>query len=424
MSKASAVIVVLLALLAVQGTEAAGDSAGPIQDGPGGPQVVVEHDDLFAEVAALAPGFGGLFLDKDGILNVYLLDPAAEGAKTAAIDAIAAVFGPDRFPLAEVRTLQGTYSFSQLHEWRKDLRRDVLGLRGVTTLDIHDFTFRLMIGVEATEVETRVEEELARLAIPREAVDLWVEPPVEPILTLRQYYRPIRGGFQVTFNPGYTCTLGFNAVDSSNRSLLVTASHCSSVQGEFDNDLVYQPTVDAQHNNLIGAEFSDPPFWTGAPCPDQRRCRWSDSLLAVKSAAVSADKGGVARTTGLGSITVDGTYPRFRITAENQRPSSGETLNKMGKSTGWTQGPVDLVCVDVDVVGDRTLLCQDRVAANVSEGDSGAPVFRITNSPAQRDVKLYGLVWAKEGNAFWFSAMYNVQLDLGQLKTCATGFTC
>jgi hypothetical protein len=178
-------MVVLLATVAV----GAGDAAGRVELGGGSPEgwspsndAVVEHDDLFAQVAEIAPGFGGMFLDESGTLNVYLLDPTEEGAAKAGIKA---VFGPERFPLAEVRVLQGTYDFSQLWEWRHALRRDVLGLPGVTSLDIDDFSNRLRIGVEATEVEGRVEEELARLGIPREAVDIEVEPPVELAITVQ-----------------------------------------------------------------------------------------------------------------------------------------------------------------------------------------------------------------------------------------------
>ncbi len=431
--KASAVaIIVVLGVLVARSGQAVGDefNAGLAQDGSPSTQAVVEHDDLFAEVAAAAPGFGGLFLDTNGVLNVYLLDPAQEGATAGATAAIAAVFGADRFALGEVRPLQGTYGFSQLYEWRKALRQDVLGLSGVTTLDIDDFSNRVRIGVEEVSVEGRVEEELAKLRIPSEAVDIQVEPPSKLAVTLQQYFRPVRGGFQLRWQSGggLNCTLGFNAKDSGNRSDFVTASHCSSVQGHLDNDLFFQPTVDAQYNNLIGSELSDPALWTGAPCPAGRRCRWSDSLLAMRSPVVSLDQGGVARTTGAnnGSILVDAANPRFRITAENARPAAGEILNKVGRTTGWTQGPVDGVCIDVAVGGTNiTLLCQDRVAANAAGGDSGAPVFRITNSPAVLDVKLYGVLWGiPDAGRFWFSAMYNVQIELGQINTCASGFTC
>jgi hypothetical protein len=172
-------IVVVLAIVAVAATEALGDAElhrGSSQDQPLSNDAVVEHDDLFAQVARVAPGFGGMFLDESGALNVYLLDPTQQEAAEAAITAI---FGREGLPPGEVRVLQGTYDFLQLWEWRHALRRDVLGLPGVTSLDIDDFSNRLRVGVERAEVELEVEKQLAKLGIPREAVNIEVEPPVE-----------------------------------------------------------------------------------------------------------------------------------------------------------------------------------------------------------------------------------------------------
>ena len=79
------------------------------------------------------------------------------------------------------------------------------------------------------------------------------------------------------------------------------------------------------------------------------------------------------------------------------------------------------------------LLCQDVVKANVNAGDSGSPIFRITNSPAADDVRLYGLLWGGGtiegiGTVYAFSALgtRNVQRasEMGPLTTCASGFNC
>ena len=78
-------------------------------------------------------------------------------------------------------------------------------------------------------------------------------------------------------------------------------------------------------------------------------------------------------------------------------------------------------------------LCQDVVKANVAGGDSGSPVFRITNSPRANDVRLYGLLWgggtiSGYGTVFVFSALgtRNMQrsAEMGTLTTCAAGFSC
>ena len=78
-------------------------------------------------------------------------------------------------------------------------------------------------------------------------------------------------------------------------------------------------------------------------------------------------------------------------------------------------------------------LCQDVVKARVAGGDSGSPVFRITNRPSANDVRLYGVLWgggtlSPYGTVFVFSALgpRNVQrsAEMGTLTTCATGFSC
>jgi hypothetical protein len=140
----------------------------------------------------------------------------------------------------------------------------------------------------------------------------------------------------------------------------------------------------------------------------------------------------IAKPPALNSLTV--TAERFRITAEASTPVLNETLNKVGRTTGWSQGKVRLTCVNVGVAGtDIVQLCQDIVKARVGAGDSGSPVFRITNRPKPNDVRLYGVLWGGGtisgiGTVFAFSALgpRNVQrsAELGTLATCAAGFNC
>ena len=51
------------------------------------------HDDLLLRVERAAPGFGGMFIDRDSRLTVYLMDSAQLPAARAAIES---VFGPAR----------------------------------------------------------------------------------------------------------------------------------------------------------------------------------------------------------------------------------------------------------------------------------------------------------------------------------------
>jgi secreted trypsin-like serine protease len=80
-----------------------------------------------------------------------------------------------------------------------------------------------------------------------------------------------------------------------------------------------------------------------------------------------------------------------------------------------------------DVGGTNiTYLCQALVEASAVNGDSGAPVFRITNSPQTNDVALMGILWGGNtaGTIFVYSKMSQIQGELGTLNTCATGFSC
>ena len=72
------------------------------------------HDDLLVRVEQQVPGFGGMFVDREGRLAVYLLDMSQLGAARAAIEA---VFGTDSIPAAGVRAMQGQYVVSQLKAW-------------------------------------------------------------------------------------------------------------------------------------------------------------------------------------------------------------------------------------------------------------------------------------------------------------------
>ena len=130
----------------------------------------LDSDGREAEATAGIPGgFGGMFPDENGVLNVYMLDPDQDQAE-AMVNALESIYGADELSNAEVRPIQGTYDFSQLYEWKNVLRREVGGLPGVATLDIDDYNNRLEVGVSTVAGKRGVEERLAGLDIPREAV--------------------------------------------------------------------------------------------------------------------------------------------------------------------------------------------------------------------------------------------------------------
>jgi hypothetical protein len=105
--------------------------------------------------------------------------------------------------------------------------------------------------------------------------------------------------------------------------------------------------------------------------------------------------GSIAQTSGPnnGSLDIVGS---FSITSDDCGTTGGclavgATVNKVGRTTGWTQGNITNTCVNTGVQGTKLVqLCQTFVSAGVGAGDSGSDVFEITSST---DVKLAGILW-------------------------------
>ena len=135
------------------------------------------HDDLLVRVEQKVPGFGGMFIDPDGRMAVYLLDTTKLDAARAAIEA---VFGASTVPAAGVRALQGQYAVSQLKVWTERAGA-LLNSQGVTMVDLDEGTNRVKIGVENSSRTQAVEKTLPSLKIPRKAVSIEVTGQIRPV---------------------------------------------------------------------------------------------------------------------------------------------------------------------------------------------------------------------------------------------------
>lgn len=402
-------------------------------------------DAEFARIAREVRGFGGMFMDDAGRLNVYLTDPdASEGEVRSAL---ARAGAPGRafrsastLAATEVVVHQGRYDFLELAEWH-DRMLPILGLEGVVFTHVDETRNRLGIGVEAGVSRTTVDAGLEALGVPVEAVVTVPSRGISPLVgnTLRDVQRPRAGGPQITFRDTdgawFLCTLGFNILraDEAGRSApeFITNSHCSAVSGQVTGTGYYQalPEVLGGHaREFIGTELVDPALFA-SPCFEGFVCRWSDALIAGYDHRSPVSLGSIFRTsffgegTSSGSIEVGGRGGRlFRIRGEAPFPQLGEVLNKVGRTTGWTRGKVVLTCAHfevVDVDPPTAMLCQDAVAAASAGGDSGSPVFSQIGS--SDNIELSGLLWGGGTiggeEIFVFSAMENIHLDLGAFTT-------
>jgi hypothetical protein len=182
------------------------------------------------------------------------------------------------------------------------------------------------------------------------------------------------------------------------------------------------------------------PLW----CPPGSRCRLSDSAFGgfrtVTGGDVTFKTGFIAKPTTLNpnncltppaapcNLNWDATTT-FRIVAEGL-VVQGQTINKVGRTTGWTRGAVSIVCGNFIGGGPVTQICQNRASYLSAPGDSGSPVFAITNRPNANDVTLVGIHWGSGGlsspigstNDPTVSGVQNAAHELGPLIKCAPGF--
>lgn len=312
-----------------------------------------------------------------------------------------------------------SYASQQVAAWFEQASPAALELSGTVFVDHDETTNRIVIGVEDADAILRSRPALNRLGIPESAVEFRITPPILQMATLRDEFRPTIGGIQIHFGQ-YVCTLGFNADHGTERSF-ITNSHCTNRQGGVESTVYYQPTSTV-NGTVIATEVEDPTYFRGGACPRGRNCRYSDASRALYAAGTASTRGVVASTSAPnnGSLTVTG---QFTITAQDNSTTNfavGTTVNKVGRTTGWTQGNVTSSCVNVNVSGSKfTQLCQTLVqnpggAVVVGGGDSGSQVFRITSGSS---VQLVGILWggSSDGRMFVFSPLKSVQDEIGSL---------
>jgi len=285
-------------------------------------------------------------------------------------------------------------------------------LAGVVFTDGDETTGRLVVGVVDRDVEGLVRDRLPALGVFSQFVDVVETEPIVPVITLHDRVRPVVAGLQIHFSQ-YVCSLGFNAA-RNNVAGYVTAAHCSTKQGSADGTQYYQPLA----SEFIGTEIADPAFFKNKDgCPRGRNCRWSDSNFSDYANGVDFALGRIAKTTGAnnGSLTIDG---EFAITAEGVA-TVGQTVNKTGRTTGWTRGNVTRTNVNTGVSGSNIVLLGQVFVENtvqiVAGGDSGSPVFHIDGSTAT----LLGNLWGgnSSGTLFVYSPIANIERELGLLTT-------
>ncbi len=374
----------------------------------GGPPSIEELD-------RQVPGFGGFFLDASGEPTIYLARGASRAPAERALGAYMAARG---LSMAALHVREARYGWQQLQRWQDAATDGAFSVNGTVYVDNDETTNRVHIGVANIGTTGQVRAAIARLGVPDDAAIVDQVEPIVQVASLQNVVdRPVRAGVQINF-PGFLCSVGFNATSGGQKSF-ITASHCTTRQGGVENTPYYQP-LQSVNGTVIAREVADPVYTRLAGCPGGRTCRYSDASRAAYVNGANQALALIARTSGAnnGSLEIVGS---FTITADDCTNTLGgclnvgQTVNKVGRTTGWTSGTITNTCVNTGVQGTRIVqLCQTFVSAGVGAGDSGSDVFVGTTN-----VKLAGVVWggSASGTQFVFSPFANVVRELGALTT-------
>jgi len=349
------------------------------------------------EVTRRLAGFGGVFLDDEGRINVYVVGGEGPGTedqlrkrRQRILGVLNGVYGPAllRAPgkedrMRELRVLNGRYDVRELGRWRDHLRKYIGNVDGLVSLDLDERRNRVVVGLSTSGAVEALAKRIEAMGIEREAVRVELVTPIVELKSVRSKFRPVIGGTQLEIDLGVfaaaNCSMGFNATVGGVKGF-VTNSHCSKKKAENDDAAFHQPNDPwYTEGNKIGYEMRDTWSFTGGTCPDGRKCLLSDSTF-VKYRKESLFGGAhIARTEELFSReVVDDPYD---VTWFSSFPVAGLTLHKVGRTTGWTRGVLETTCMDIDF-GDFIKICQSEIVQEpgveekiADNGDSGSPVF-------------------------------------------------
>ncbi len=374
-------------------------------------------DGEFARIAKDVPGFGGLHFDEDGAPVVAM---RAGGRRDLAQRAVEPILRGRGRATSEIRYRTVEFDFLQLAEWRRHFPA-IQSIEGVASTGIDERGNRLQIGVVDARAEGLVRAKLHDLGVPNGAVQISLTTMPRLFQSINtSKFRPVPGGVKIAFQLGNSesfCTLGFNAYTYGELDMkFLTNSHCTSVMGAVDYRNFYNPVLHS--TNRVGVEVKDPPFLTGGACPSGFQCRYSDAAVVTYYEA-TGQIGKLARTTqrsttSSGAKTINTASPRIDVVNTFDWPYIGETLDKVGVTSGWTTGQVFESCTDMNAGNGKWLWCQYKVAAGAWYGDSGSPVFYYY--PNQNWATLAGILWGGPGISqqdmvFYMSPMGGLAAD-------------
>lgn len=399
---------------------------------------------LMLGLARQVPGFGGLYYEPGGERLVIAMTEANRAGFPAARQAVLASLAADLtlpsiagVPPVDFVERVVEYSFIELARHRARLRPRLFAIPGVASLQVDEEFNRIKIGLLNPSARNAVLDLASELAVPAAMLSFSEASPIEEVhmSSDESHVTPasartlngritlpdgrLRGGYRFWAKGNGPCTLGFTAIRAQRppTKVLVSASHCS--QRPFRTDLGDWGQPDTLR--IVGIEILDPEprdCWSWRPW-FRKGCRDADAALIRANTNPGIALAEIARTTSRADcstnciLNINTADPTISIQSVRRSNVANETLDKIGRKTGWTFGAVEETCVDLYYDGVYRD-CSDCVDFKVRGGDSGGPVFRYDDDGT---AQLRGVVWGRNRDDDWglISNFGQVEKDLGRL---------
>jgi hypothetical protein len=139
----------------------------------------LDRDVQWADIARQVPGgWAGIFLDGNGTLTMYLVDPSKEDEAKAALFALGVGLPRD---VRQARVIKGRWDFAQLFDWYRYIQPHIDFSNGISFTDIDEAQNRLHYGMVSAASKTTLETSMQSLNLPCELVIIDVTGSVIPL---------------------------------------------------------------------------------------------------------------------------------------------------------------------------------------------------------------------------------------------------
>lgn len=320
-------------------------------------------EDPFVTLANDIPQSAGFYLRPDGAVEVFVTDSTAVSRARVALQRhlVRGDLGlPPGGRAAAVKVVR--YTFQQLSDWRDVAFDSLRENTAFLSLDLDEVGNTVTVGVDrdVSGAGGVIRARLVGLGIPVSAVRIeLVGRTVATRGVMRASEQTINSSLDGPIDTvgagimGSGCTIGMVADFYGSRRVSL-ASHCSPRIYVADGDVI---STSSPSGIQYGWGFeSEDPTAQGETCELFRtNCgpsRQSDvALWTPYAGALPSQRGAIARpsqrTNGAyGSLTISPSTPWFYVVATEHGQPVGTTVEKIGRTTGWTYGAINASCAD------------------------------------------------------------------------------